>query len=102
MDPKTFQKINLAVCLLGLALLVFVLVKYGVQIALAKKELKSQGKIVPKLSGKLIASLIFSAGVVMLPIFIWFRQFYVTAVLEGCGVLGAAVVLRERLASLKE
>jgi hypothetical protein len=102
MDPRTFQKINLAVCLTGIAAYIFVCIFYSVRIYKKKKSLSAAGKTAVSAQRKFFATLVMCACVVLLPVFIWFRQFYVTAVIEGSGVLGALLAFRDRLEELEK
>ena len=100
MDTAEFQRINLAVCLAGACAWLGLTVYYAVKAALAKRTALSQGKSVGRAGGKFIASLILCACVVALPFAVWFKQFYVTGIIEACGVLGTVIAWRERLESM--
>ena len=90
----------LVICAVGVALYVCVLVFYCTKIAAKKRTLTAQGKRAIAASGSFKASLALCALVELLPLLVPLKT-YVVAVVAACGVLGEAMVLRERLDKLE-
>ena len=80
-------------CIFAIALLVYRGI--GAWGGLCIRKAKRMGKL-PPADKKFLPALLASAGLLALPFLIYFKPF-VTAVLEGCAVLGLYITLRERL-----
>ncbi len=93
--------IDLIACITGAALWLLVMLFFMIKISLEKKNFIQSGKSLPKCKSSYILTLCASAILVALPFLILFQPF-VTVVLELCAVLGAFLVLRERLAEFSE
>ena len=91
----------LLICAVGVAFYVCILVFYCAKIAAKKRLLLAAGKEVSGASGSFKASLALCALVELLPLLVPLRP-YVVAVVAACGVLGEAMVLRERLEKLED
>lgn len=98
---SSFFRIDLAVCILATVLWSAVTIYYTVSISKAKKKLLESDKAVPRSEKQLIPTVICTFILLSLPYLIYFKA-YITAVLEGCAVLGAFNVLKERLSELKK
>lgn len=98
MDPI---KLNLIICLTGTALWIFTFAIFFIWISQTKKRLAGKNINAEKSPKSYIASIIASACVIALPYLILFRPF-ITAVLEGCGILGTLAVMKDRLEKLKK
>ena len=93
-------KIDLCICAAALLLYLGAGIWGFVRIRHEKRRLVSEGKELPPPDRKFRPAVISSAVLLALPFLIYFKPF-VTAVLEGCAVLGLYITLRERLASLR-
>lgn len=94
-------KIDLCICAGALLLYLGIAVWGFVRIRREKRRLSGEGRTLPPPDKKFRPAVISSAVLLALPFLIYFRPF-VTAVLEGCAVLGLYITLRERLASGKD
>lgn len=91
---------ELAICAVGAALYAIVVARYCAKIAALKRRRKASGQPVPPASGAHKASLVLCALVETLPLLIPLQP-YVVVILAACGVLGAALVMKERLEMLE-
>lgn len=89
-------KIDLCICAAALLLYLGVGIWGFVRIRHEKRRLAEEGRKLPPPDRKFRPAVISSALLLALPFLIYFRPF-VTAVLEGCAVLGLYITLRERL-----
>lgn len=95
------MNINLIVCISGIVLwLVSFLVMIS-KINSQKKNLASKGKNIPKAETSFGASLSLTILVELLPLLIPMK-FFAEMIACVCGVLGAYIVLNERLINLKK
>lgn len=90
---------SLIACAAGIVLYAAVLTYYLVKISREKARLKAEGKAVKKAAYPFVGSLVLCAIVELLPVLIALR-FYMIVIVCLCGVLGAYLVLRERLKTL--
>ena len=95
------SKIDLCICAAALLLYLGVGTWGFIGIRRMKKRLAAEGRELPPPDKKFRPAVISSAVLLALPFLIYFKPF-VTAVLEGCAVLGLYITLRERLASGKD
>ncbi len=96
MNPFT---INLIICLTGTILWIFMFTLYSVKNSMAKRKLENEGKGVEKTAASYKICIIVCGIVCALPYLILFKP-YITAVLEGCGVLGTLSIMKERFEKL--
>jgi len=92
---------RLIICIACSSLWILESIVFFTLILRQKSECHKNGLQVPKADSKFIASWILSLVVIALPYLVYFQQIFVTLVLEGCGVLGAFIVLKERLGELR-
>ncbi len=90
------SEIYLCICAAALLLYLGVGAWGFIRIRRMKSRLTAEGKELPPPDKKFRPAVISSAVLLALPFLIYFRPF-VTAVLEGCAVLGLYITLRERL-----
>ena len=92
---------RLIICLACSSLWILESLVFFALIQRQKSESRKNGIQVPKANSKFIASWLLSLVVIILPYLVYFQQIFVTLVLEACGVLGAFIVLKERLGEFK-
>lgn len=97
----TEKQVRLIICLACTGLWILEMVVFAARIKLAKNRLESSGKAIPPAEPRLLMILIVSVIVIVLPFLIWFESFFVTCVIEGCGVMATFLGLKERLDALK-
>ncbi|MBQ3798737.1 MAG: hypothetical protein II837_00435 [Treponema sp.] len=94
-------KIDLCICATALLLYLGVAAWGFVRIGRERRRLTGEGRELPPPDRKFRPAVISSAVLLALPFLIYFRPL-VTAVLEGCAVLGLYITLRERLSPGKD
>lgn len=95
------MNINLIVCLSGIVIWIFVFALMNFKISAQKKSLSTKGKSVPKAEASFSASLCLTVLVELLPLIIPMK--FMAELIAGlCGILGAYIVLNERLENLKK
>jgi len=87
-------KLNLIICLCGTVLWILLTVFHAVIIIRAKKTAPDK-ECIAKAPSSYWCVIVSSAAVVVLPYLILFQP-YVTAVLEGCAIMGTWAVMKER------
>ncbi len=92
---------NLILCIAGIAIWLVSFFVMNSKINAQKKILKEQGKNIPKAETSFGASLSLTILVELLPLLIPMK-FFAEAVACVCGILGAYIVLNERLINLKK
>lgn len=95
------MSINLIVCISGVAIWILSFFIMNVKISAQKKILVQAGKTVPKAQTSFGASLSLTILVELLPILIPMK-FFAETIACVCGILGAYIVLNERLVNLKK
>lgn len=95
------MSINLIVCISGVAIWILSFFIMNAKISAQKKILVQAGKIVPKAQTSFGASLSLTILVELLPILIPMK-FFAETIACVCGILGAYIVLNERLVNLKK
>jgi len=98
--PEIGLHIHLYICIAAVIAWIAVIAVFAVKISGAKKTLVQEGRSIPSSDKKLVPSVIASFVLIALPFLVFFKP-YITAVLELCGVLGAYIVLQDRLEQLK-
>ena len=93
--------LNLIICLAGSVLWISALTIFSVWISKAKKQVAAKGLDTGKVSKSYVFCIVICAVVCALPYLILFKP-YITAILEGCGILGTWSLMKERLQKLKE
>ena len=92
---------RLIICIICSSLWILETAVFIALISAKKSSMKKNGEPVPKPDSKLIPSCLISLAVIILPYLVYFQQIFVTLILEGCGVLGTFIVLKERLDQLR-
>lgn len=95
------MSINLIVCISGVAIWILSFFIMNAKISAQKKILVQAGKTVPKAQTSFGASLSLTILVELLPILIPMK-FFAETIACVCGILGAYIVLNERLVNLKK
>lgn len=95
------NQIRLLICLVCAGLWLLELIVFEVRIKLLKKQIEAAGKSVPLAESRLLMILIISVIVIVLPFLIRFESFFVTAVIQACGVMASYIGLQERVGALK-
>lgn len=95
------MSINLIVCILGVAIWLLSFFIMNAKISAQKKILVQAGKTVPKAQTSFGASLSLTILVELLPILIPMK-FFAETIACVCGILGAYIVLNERLVNLRK
>lgn len=95
------MSINLIVCISGVAIWIISFFIMNAKISAQKKILVQAGKTVPKAQTSFGASLSLTILVELLPILIPMK-FFAETIACVCGILGAYIVLNERLVNLKK
>ena len=95
------MSINLIVCISGVAIWILSFFIMNAKISAQKKILVQAGKTVPKVQTSFGASLSLTILVELLPILIPMK-FFAETIACVCGILGAYIVLNERLVNLKK
>ena len=95
------MSINLIVCISGIAIWILSFFIMNAKISAQKKILVQAGKTVPKAQTSFGASLSLTILVELLPILIPMK-FFAETIACVCGILGAYIVLNERLVNLKK
>ena len=95
------MNMNLIVCISGIALWLVSFLVMNSKINAQKKILSGKGKAIPKAETSFGASLSLTILVELLPILIPMK-FFAETVACVCGILGAYIVLNERLVPLKK
>lgn len=95
------MSINLIVCISGVAIWILSFFIMNAKISAQKKILVQDGKTVPKAQTSFGASLSLTILVELLPILIPMK-FFAETIACVCGILGAYIVLNERLVNLKK
>ena len=95
------MNINLIVCISGVAIWILSFFIMNAKISAQKKILVQAGKTVPKAQTSFGASLSLTILVELLPILIPMK-FFAETIACVCGILGAYIVLNERLVNLKK
>ena len=95
------MSINLIVCISGVATWILSFFIMNAKISAQKKILVQAGKTVPKAQTSFGASLSLTILVELLPILIPMK-FFAETIACVCGILGAYIVLNERLVNLKK
>lgn len=95
------MNINLIVCISGILIWLLSFLVMNSKINAQKKNLAAKGKNIPKAETSFRASLSLTILVELLPIIIPMK-FFAETVACVCGLLGAYIVLNERLINLKK
>lgn len=95
------MSINLIVCISGVAIWILSFFIMNAKISAQKNILVQAGKTVPKAQTSFGASLSLTILVELLPILIPMK-FFAETIACVCGILGAYIVLNERLVNLKK
>lgn len=95
------MSINLIVCISGVAIWLLSFFIMNAKISAQKKILVQAGKTVPKAQTSFGASLSLTILVELLPILIPMK-FFAETIACVCGILGAYIVLNERLVNLRK
>ncbi len=93
------MKTNLTICIASIFVFIVELVYFFIKIGKAKALLKKGGNTVKKAEVAYVSSLILCCLIEILPILIPL-QTYVIVIVCLCGILGAYLVLKERLKNL--
>lgn len=96
-----FLNVNFITCLAGIVLWATVLSIMLSKIAREKKNLTAAGKTIPKAETSFGASLCLTILVELLP-FIIPMKYFAEVISCLCGILGAYIVLKERLDAMKK
>ena len=97
----TENQIRLLICLVCAGLWLLELLVFEVRIRQMKKKLTQAGKEVSAAESRLLMIMIISVIVIALPFLIRFESFFVTAVIQACGVMASYIGLQERVGALK-
>lgn len=92
----TENTIRLIICLACAGLWLLVSIVFAVRIKVLKRQLEGSGKAVPPAESRLLMVLIISLIVIVLPFLIRFESYFVTAVIQACGVMATWVGFQER------
>lgn len=95
------MNINLITCISGIVIWLVSFILMNSKINAQKKNLAAKGKNIPKAETSFGASLSLTILVELLPLIIPMK-FFAETVACVCGVLGAYIVLNERLVNLKK
>ncbi len=94
-------RLNLLICLGGTIIWVFTFAFFVIRITVQKKMMEKLGQTVEKIKAGYVGTIIVCFLVCLLPYLILFKP-YITAVLEGCGILGTWSLMKERLEKIEQ
>ncbi len=93
--------LNLAICLGGTVLWISTLATLLILISRTKKSMAQKNIAAEKVTPSYTMSIVLCGVVCALPYLILFKP-YITAIFEGCAVMGTLAIMRERLEKLKK
>ncbi|MBQ1661833.1 MAG: hypothetical protein II054_04980 [Treponema sp.] len=93
--------LNLIICLGGTVLWISTLTTLLILISRTKKRMAQKNIAAEKITPSYTVSIVLCGIVCALPYMILFKP-YVTAIFEGCAVMGTLAIMRERLEKLKK